>query len=124
MVKRFESDSGKILHGSAAFSRRSRRVIVNIDAKLIMGDRTFASFIENLSEEGAYVTTAPSKSNLDFAPETPVTLIFRFPAGDEIELQGKIKWSYITPPHGYTNSIGLEIINPPSTFKETLKTLQ
>ncbi len=105
-------------------ARRSRRVIVNLPAEIISGDKRFASSIENLSNEGAYVVTAPLKSFSDFATDTLLELRFQFPSGEKLHLHCKVKWSYKTPPHGYTNSIGLEIINPPLIYQEILKTLQ
>jgi hypothetical protein len=105
-------------------ARRSRRIIVNLPAEIVIGDKRYASSIENLSEEGAYIVTAPLKSSTEFIPESPLELRFAFPSGEKLNLHCKVKWSYQTPPHGYTTSIGVEIIDPPLTYKETLKTLQ
>ena len=105
-------------------ARRYKRIIVNIQAELICGDTRFTSFIENLSEEGMYVIAAPTKSSFDFIPGTPGELRFKFPSGEKMHLHCKVRWSYNTPPHGLTTSIGLEITDPPLAYKEFLKTFQ
>ncbi len=92
-------------------------------AELIYKDKRYASTIENLSEDGAYIITAPQQSSFDFTPDTPLELRFQFPDGEKLVLYGKVKWSFLTPPHGFTNSIGVEIINPPLTYKEAFNRL-
>jgi len=104
-------------------ARRNKRFIVSIEAELISQNIRIASSIENLSEEGVYVITASSKSVADFPPDTFLELKFQLPSGNEQCLNCKVKWSYKTPPHGLTNSIGMEIIDPPLSYKESLKTL-
>jgi hypothetical protein len=104
-------------------ARRSRRIVVSLQAEIIAGDRRYASSIENLSNEGAYVVTAPTKFSQDFITGTPLELRFSFPSGEKLHLNCRVKWSYQTPPHGYTNSIGLEIINPPLTYQQILNTM-
>ena len=103
--------------------RQTKRIIINLPAELICGDRRYAGSIENLSPVGAYVVTAPAQSSLDFSPHSSLELRFRFPSGEKLNLHCIVKWSYATPPHGYTHSIGLEIIDPPLTYQETLTTL-
>ena len=105
-------------------ARRAGRVITNFSAEIIYRDKRYAGSIENLSPVGAYVVTAPAQSAGDFAPDSSLEIRFQFPSGEEIILDCKIIWSYSTPPHGYTHSIGVEIIDPPRTYQETLKTLR
>ncbi len=104
--------------------RSSKRIIVNSPAEIIAGDKRYASTIENLSVKGIYVTTAPLKFPLDFTSDMLLELRFRLMSGEKLNLQCKIKWSYQTPPHGYTHSIGLEVIDPPLTYMEFLKSLK
>ena len=104
-------------------ARRHKRIIVNIRAELVCGDKLYAGSIENISPGGAYVVTAPSKSSRDFAPGSVLELKFKFPSGEKMNLHCIVKWSYSTPPHGLTNSVGLKITDPPSAYKESLKTL-
>ena len=103
-------------------ARRHERKIVNIRAELVCGDRRYAGSIENISPAGVYVVTAPTRSTRDFAPDSALELRFKFPSGEKLNLHCIVKWSYSTPPHGLTNSIGLQIIDPPLTYKEFLKT--
>lgn len=113
---------GKILIMETC-ARRHKRIIVKIRAELVCGDKRYASSIENISRGGAYVVTAPTRSSSVFAPDSAFELKFEFPSGEKMNLHCVIKWSYSTPPHGLTNSIGLKIIDPPLAYKESLKTL-
>ena len=103
--------------------RRHKRAIVSLQAEIIANDKRYATSIENLSDEGAYIVMATSQPSLNFSADTHLELRFRMPSGEKISLQCKVKWSYQTPPHGYTNSVGLEIIEKPPEYNEALKTL-
>ncbi len=94
---------------------------MNVPAEIISGERRYASSIENLSPHGAYIVTAAAKGFPDIVPDTPLELRFRLPTGEKIKLGCRVKWSYLTPPHGYTNSIGLEILDPPVSYQEIFK---
>ena len=48
-------------------ARRSKRAILDIAAEIIDGDRRRAGTIENLSDEGMYVVTAPKIRNRAFS---------------------------------------------------------
>src|SRR4030067_1634712 len=104
--------------------RRSKRVIVSLKAELISDGTSYTGFIENLSENGLFVTTTPTKTAIVFTPETRCEIKFQLPSGETLNLPCKIIWAYRTPPHGITNSIGLEIIDPHPKYREFLKTLQ
>ena len=105
-------------------ARRQNRIIVNFEAEIVLNDKRYSSFIENLSEDGVYVVTSQAKSSLEFIKDTLLELRFSFPSGEKIRLRCKVKWSYSTPPHGMTNSIGLEILDPPLLYKEILKSFK
>lgn len=102
-------------------ARRHKRLIVNIQAELLSGDKHIRVIIENLSEEGMYVT---ADSSFNSMADVPVEIRFESPAGEKLNLHCLVKWSYKTPPHGLTNSVGMTIIDPPLTYIETLKTFQ
>ncbi|RJQ20039.1 MAG: PilZ domain-containing protein [Nitrospiraceae bacterium] len=104
--------------------RQHKRVIVNLQAELICGDTRFSGLIENLSEDGVYLITTSAKSPIDLAPNTALELRFQLPSGEKQSLHCVVKWSYKTPSHGLTSSIGMKIINPPETYKHSLRTLQ
>ena len=105
-------------------ARRHKRQIVSLPAEITSGENRFAGSIENLSEEGLYMVTAPSKASLNLKPEAPVELSITFPSGEKIHLTCRVKWSYQTPPHGYTTSLGLEIMEKSPEYKAALTTLQ
>ena len=102
-------------------ARRHERIIMNLPAEIICGDRRYASSIENLAPEGAYIVTASTKGSRDFLPDVLLDLRFQLPSGEKLNLRCRVKWSYLTPPHGYTNSIGLEILEPPVTYQDIFK---
>jgi hypothetical protein len=103
--------------------RRSKRKIVRLKAERISGDKNHAVFIENLSEEGIYMITAPAKTSMDFIPGTALELKFQLRSGETLNLRCKVIWSHKNPPDGLTNSVGMEIIDPPLKYKEFIKTL-
>lgn len=105
-------------------ARRSNRAILNIPAEIIDGDRRRAGTIENLSDEGIYVVTAPTKSEKELFPGTAIEIRFRLPSEEKISLHCVIKWSYLTPPHGYTFSMGLEITDPPALYRQAIMQLK
>jgi hypothetical protein len=104
--------------------RRSDRVILKLPAEIIIQGTHYASSIENLSEEGAYIVTTPADNTNVISIDTVLELKFNFPSGEAQMLSCRVKWSYLTPPHGFTNSMGLEIIDPPLSYKDLLRTLQ
>jgi len=104
--------------------RTAKRKIVRIEAELICGDVHCASVIENISPGGVYAIASPTTGSPDFAPETSVELKFEFPKGQKQHLRCRIKWSYKTPPHQLTSSIGMEIIEAPPTFHAVLESVE
>ena len=103
--------------------RRSGRVIVELPVELAFNDRKCPGRIENLSPEGAYIIAKPTEPAAAFTPGSPVDLRFQFPSGEKVHLQCRIKWSYPTPPHGYTHNVGVEIIEPPAAYSDALQAL-
>ncbi|MBI4680203.1 MAG: hypothetical protein HY753_03050 [Nitrospirae bacterium] len=67
--------------------------------------------------------SAPANPMIDLQPGTAFDLKFQLPSGQNVNLHCKVKWSFKTPPHCLTSSMGLEIIDPPEEYKELLKTL-
>jgi hypothetical protein len=104
-------------------SRRSKRLIIDLPAEVIVNKKRHAGTIANLSEEGIYIVTASSQSSKDLTQDTDLELRFQFPSGEKMALNCRIKWAYQTPPHGYTTSVGLEIIDSPATYKQLLQTI-
>ena len=94
--------------------RRSNRIITSLKAVLIAHGIHYEGIIENISEDGIYLRTLPTKTPGAFVPGTPVELKFQRSEGESLNLHlsCKIIWSYKTPPYGLTDSIGLEIVDP------------
>lgn len=103
--------------------RREKRKIVNIPAEVLCGDKYCAGTIENISESGIYLVTAPQKALSDLPVDTPVEIRFTFPSGEKQILHCRLRWSYLTPPHGFTQSIGVEILDPSPVYKALLQSL-
>ncbi|RJQ50198.1 MAG: PilZ domain-containing protein [Nitrospiraceae bacterium] len=104
-------------------ARRHKRKIVSYPAELIMEDKRYACTIENLSENGIYAVTAPQRSS-EFTVGAPIEVRFQPPSGEKQALPCRIKWSYLTPPHGFTSSIGMEIIAPPLKYTKLLESVE
>ena len=104
--------------------RRSGRIKINLRAEHISGDEKNGIFIENISESGIQILATPSKKHERYTPGTDIDLKFLIPSGKAINLHCKIKWAHLKiPPNGMTDSIGLEIIDPPMQFVEFVKAL-
>jgi len=104
--------------------RKAKRKIVTIMAELIYGERHCASVIENISQKGVYAVVSPPGASFNFTPDSPVELKFEFPAGEQWHLHCRIQWSYKTPPHELTSSIGMEIVDAPSSYIEMLESME
>lgn len=104
--------------------RSFRRIKVNLKAERISGDEKHGVFIENISESGIYMITAPSKTHKKYTPGTDIDVKFHLSTGKTLDLHCKVKWAYSKiPPNGLTDCIGLEIIDPPLQYIEFVKSL-
>jgi hypothetical protein len=102
--------------------RRSKRLTVNLKAERISCTKNCSVFIENLSEDGIYMITAPAK-NKNYEPGSEIDLRLKLSSGETIKLNCYVKWVYENSPEDLTNSVGLEIKDPPLKYKECLKIL-
>jgi hypothetical protein len=104
--------------------RRSERIQVRLKAERISGDSGYSVFIENMSESGICLITAPSSHAVSFQPGTEVVLKLELSTGNTLDINCRVVWSYQnTPPDGLTNNVGMEVIDPPLKYKELLETL-
>jgi hypothetical protein len=104
--------------------RRAKRVTVNLRAERISGNEKYAVFIENISETGIHMITTPTDSHKKYSAGTDVNLHFRLASGEILNLHGKVRWAYYrVPPEKDSDSIGLELVNPPAKYIEFVKTL-
>ncbi len=104
--------------------RRSRRINVNLKAERISGDEKYGVFIENISENGIHILTTASRDHVKYTAGTDLDLHFKLSDGKTLNLHCRVRWSCLKlPPNGLTDSIGLEIIEPPSQYIEFVRTL-
>ena len=101
--------------------RRARRLSVNLKAERLSCTNNCSVFIENLSEKGIHMITAPAKNRNLFVPGSAVELKLKTTNGETIKLQCNVKWAYDNSPEDMTNSVGLEIIDPPDSYREFIK---
>jgi hypothetical protein len=104
--------------------RRSDRIQIRLKAERISGDSSQSVFIENMSESGICMITAPSGHSVAFQPGTEVVLKLELSTGNTLDINCRVVWSYQkTPPDGLTNNVGMEVIDPPLKYKELIETL-
>jgi hypothetical protein len=104
--------------------RRSERKVVSIKAELVTDSATYTVFIENINKNGLYIVTKPERVRVDFTPGKTYDVRFETPSNELINLHCRVVWSYKTPPHGLTDSVGMEIIDPPAKYREFINNLR
>ena len=102
--------------------RNTKRLVVNLKAERLSCTKNCSVFIENLSDTGIYMITAPSK-NKDYEPGRKLMLKLELATGKTLNLQCYVKWTYDNAPEDLTNSVGLEILNPPDEYRNFINTL-
>jgi hypothetical protein len=104
--------------------RKTKRLSVNMKAERLSCVKNCSVFIENLSERGIHMITAPAKNPGVFEAGSPVELKFRIGNGQTIKLQCNVKWAYDNSKEDMTSSVGLEIIDPPVEYREFVRSLR
>ena len=89
---------------------------VCLEGELIFSDVSCSAFVENISEDGTYVSIAHVITKDHVRPKTKLNLKVRLPSGEKILLYCREKWSERNTPHSLIERIGMEIINPPEKF--------
>lgn len=103
--------------------RRYKRKTIRLNAESITGDNNFSVFIENVSESGISMITAPSNIPKDFTPNQTINLKLKLSAGEILNLMCKVAWSHRTAPRSLEFSVGLEIIKPSEEYIKFVRTL-
>ncbi len=105
--------------------RRAERITYNLDANIISSGNTFTGSIENVSEDGVeYILTSLLDTSKDFTPDKIITLNFRAPTGETINLKCEVKWFARTSPNDNASlTMGMRIINPPSEYTTLINSL-
>jgi hypothetical protein len=97
--------------------RKTKRVSVKLRAERISGRENHSVFIEDISEHGIHIITAPSAANRKYSPGAEIDLKLELASGLKILLRCITRWAYHKlPPEKEVDSIGLEIINPPPEY--------
>jgi len=104
--------------------RRSNRIAVNLQAQRISGAEKHTVFIEDISERGIHIITAPSVAYKKYTPGMDINVRFQISASEKITLHCKTRWAYHKmPPEKEIDSIGLEVIHPPAEYIEFIRAL-
>jgi hypothetical protein len=100
------------------------RIPVYIKTEIKSDRKSYFGVIGNLSEKGVFVETDPTKTATPFLPGKKLALKFQASSRKAMNLNCEVIWLYTKKnPHGLTNSIGIEIISPPASYKRYFKTL-
>ena len=105
--------------------RRYERSSVQLKAKLTIGNSNYTGFIENLSLYGAYVEIVSLNVQINLNLKTKVEMKFKIPSGEILNIHGEVRWFRFdnTISNELKSYIGMEILEPPSKYREFLKTL-
>lgn len=103
--------------------RSSERITVNLKAERISGDEVHSTFIENISEAGLQIMTAPAEKGSVLIPGTMVQLKLGLSTGETLDLHCQVVWADTPPPDDLTNRVGMKIITAPSRYREFVQSL-
>lgn len=106
-----------------SFMGMETRKIVNLKASIVSNNKRHPGIIENLTKNTLYLRAATINPSSDFTPGKSFEIHFQSTSGRGISLPGKVLWSYDTPPHGLTKSIGMEIEEENPEYKKLLDEL-
>lgn len=106
-------------------ARRFRRIRVSLKAEHILANVNRPVFIENVSEQGIHMVTLHKGAEGQFFPGENIDLKVWLSSGERIPLRCEVRWaSFKTPPDGVTDSVGLQIIDPPSQYVSFVRALR
>ena len=97
--------------------------IVSLKASLVSDTITHSGIIENLSRDSLYLRAVKINPASDFTPGEFLEIHLQSNSGEDISLPGKIMWSYDTPPHGLTKSIGIKISEENPDYEELFRNI-
>lgn len=101
--------------------RRSQRIAITLDVELILNENNYIGVIENISKDGIYMKTLPTKSPMEFTPGTKLKLKIKPHSEETLILHCEIMWSKNTSSDGLTSDIGMTIIDSPAEYYDLLK---
>lgn len=106
--------------------RRVERKTVNLNTEFVSGGKSYTGVIGNVSVNGIYIKSSPTKTAMDFLPTAILELKLQIASDETINLQCEIIWLYskkIQNPRlknksVLENDIGMEIKNAPPAYEE------
>jgi hypothetical protein len=108
---------------SSVEQRITDRIIVSQKVDIISGKKITQASIENISEQGLYMIIPNTGKDLIFKSGTIHELRFKPRNGEPFNVPCNVQWSYKTPPHGLTSSMGMEVLRKTPEYKQFLKSL-
>jgi len=104
--------------------RRFQRATVYLKAERISGNEKYGVFIENISEKGIHMLATHAAVHAHYSAGKNIKVSFHIAQRKPLILRCRIRWSCPkVPPNGLTDSIGLEILDPPPQYIEFVRTL-
>ncbi|MFZ5773166.1 MAG: SDR family NAD(P)-dependent oxidoreductase, partial [Thermodesulfobacteriota bacterium] len=104
--------------------RESRRINVNLEAKLSAGGQEYPVLIGNLSETGLYVILpVPPGASASLAGITDAEVQIRINAAETLALPCKTLWSSGIPDSPLVQRVGLLLKSPSAAYRKFYKTL-
>ncbi len=96
------------------------RIPVYINTDIILNNRRIPGTIGNLSLDGVFIETAPTKTATPFVPGKSIGLEFKVSPRSIIKLNCEVIWLYTkkAKPYGVRNNMGMKIIGPSAKFKK------
>lgn len=103
--------------------RRSKRRTAHFQSVILSSGNSYAGSIENVSEDGlGYIMSTFNPALKNLLPADSIRVIILFPSGDTLNLNCEIIW---TTPECESEKfcIGMKVKDPPSKYREFLKSL-
>jgi hypothetical protein len=103
--------------------RGHERIAVDLRAERISGDEARSILIENISETGLQILTAPAEDELVFDPGTMIQLKLLLANGETLDLDCTVIWADKQQPDNEASSVGMKIETAPSRYREFVQSL-
>ncbi len=104
--------------------RRHRRIYIHLKASLMVDNRTYDGYIENISESGiGYLMSSPEQIKDDFLSSKSIELNLQMQPGKTIVLDCVATWARKGLNSGKTIGFGMKIIDPPVEYRDWIRTI-
>jgi hypothetical protein len=103
--------------------RGYERIAVDLRAERISGDETRSILIENISETGLQILTAPAEEDSEFDPGTMIQLKLMLANGESLDLDCTVMWADKQQPDDQASSVGMKIEAAPFRYREFVQSL-